>query len=602
MSKYNDLVRVLDALSNEAPAVFKKYHPDSENTPALEQARSKSYIHLFLKAKFGLLTFAEREVFITDGANDGGIDAYYIDKDSKKVFFIQSKFRNSDANFVEKPISYEELLSMDVERVACGETTNAKGVEYNDKIKSFIYALQSIGDLARYSFVVVILANIRKKAEENLHRLVGHYLVEVYNYQRVYSEILLPVITGSFYDPVDLKITLTINRESSGNRIQYYPETEYGECTVNALFVPTIEIAKALYKYKNSILKFNPRSYLELRGGTVNERIAKSITERTTNEFALFNNGITMLSDETEFSDRVGRKNVAEMYLTHPQIINGGQTAYTLCRIYEDCLSNGNFEIFDGKEVLLKVISFGDSDIDANPERQKKKMDLIEAISVATNQQTAVEEADRRANDAVQVELQKLIYDTFGLYYGRKRGEFSDGLNHKYINRNQIIDRDDFLRCRLALENPARARNMGASTLFAKGQFDSLLSSADDYKRYVFNYLVFDRMTRDFLSESGISFYAKYAIVYVANSRYDEDLDIEDYGKVAETVLVDISKKWKEFEQFAMKDSENQSYYFTERDNSEGAMQIDANRQGYYKGRTLLRNLNTFFGIKLNEK
>ncbi len=487
MSKYNDLVRVLDALSNEAPIEFKKYHPNIENIPALEQARARSYIHLFLKAKFGLLTFSERESFITDGADDGGIDAYFIDKELKKVFFIQSKFRNSDSNFVEKPISYEELLSMDVERISEGETTNERGVRYNDKIQSFIKVLQSIGDLGRYTFIVVILANIKKKAEDNLHKLVGHYSVEIYNYQRVYSEILLPVITGSFYDPVDLKITLTVNRESAGNRIQYYPETEYGECTVNALFVPTIEIAKALYKYKNSILKFNPRSYLELRGGTVNERIAKSITGRTTNEFALFNNGITMLSDETEYSDRVGRKNVAEMYLTHPQIINGGQTAYTLCRLYEECLPKNDFTIFEGKEVLLKVISFGDSDIEASVDRQKKKIELIESISVATNQQTAVEEADRRANDAVQIELQKLIFDTFGLYYGRKRGEFSDGLNHGYIKRNQIIDRDDFLRCRLALENPSRARSIGSSALFSKGQFDSLLSDFEEYRRYVFN-------------------------------------------------------------------------------------------------------------------
>lgn len=248
MSKYDDLVRVLDSLCMEAPTEYKKYHPSSDDIPAIEQARARAYIHLFLKAKYGLLTFQEREAYITDGAEDGGIDAYYIDKETRRVFFIQSKFRNSDTNFVEKPISYEELLSMDVDRVSEGETTSINGIKYNDKILNLIRTLQSIGDLARYRFVVVILANIRKKAEENLHKLVGQYEVEVYDYQRVYAEILLPVITGSFFDPVDLKITLTINRESSGNRIQYYPETEFGDCTVNALFVPTIEIAKALYK------------------------------------------------------------------------------------------------------------------------------------------------------------------------------------------------------------------------------------------------------------------------------------------------------------------------------------------------------------------
>ena len=105
-------------------------------------------------------------------------------------------------------------------------------------------------------------------------------------------------------------------------------------------------------------------------------------------------------------------------------------------------------------------------------------------------------------------------------------------------------------------------------------------------------------MTREFLSESGISFYAKYAIVYVANSRYNEELAISSYLETAEGVLHDITQKWEEFEQFAMKDPDNQSYYFTERDNGDGTTQVDANWQGYYKGRTLLRNLNAFFGIK----
>lgn len=344
-------------------------------------------------------------------------------------------------------------------------------------------------------------------------------------------------------------------------------------------------------------MKFNPRSYLELSGGTVNEKIAKTITERNTNEFSLFNNGITMLADESEYSDRMGRKNVAEMYLTHPQIINGGQTAYTLCRLYEACLLSGDFSMFDGKEVLLKVISFGDSEIDADVDRQKKKFELIEAISVATNQQTAVEEADRRANDAVQIELQKLIYDSFGLYYGRKRGEFSDGLNHGYIKRSQIIDRDDFLRCRLALENPSRARSIGSSTLFSKGQFDALLPNAEEYRRYVFSYLVFSRMSREFLLTCGISYYARYAIVYVANSRFNEEISVVDYTEQVKDVLKDITNRWADFEQYAIQDPENKNYYFTERTVGEGATRIDANWQGYYKGRTLLKNLNDFFHI-----
>ena len=105
-------------------------------------------------------------------------------------------------------------------------------------------------------------------------------------------------------------------------------------------------------------------------------------------------------------------------------------------------------------------------------------------------------------------------------------------------------------------------------------------------------------MNRSFLEHSGISFYAKFAVVYVANLSYDEELGIAEYGNAANSVLADIAEKWPAFEQFALKDNENQHYYFVERVNEDGLTQVDANWQGYYKGRTLVRNLNDFFGKK----
>ena len=135
MSKYSDLVRVLDSLRMEAPSEFPIYNPDSDNLQAVEQARSRAYIHLFLKAKFGLLSFEEREHFVTDGSADGGIDAYYIDREHKSVFFIQSKFRNTDSNFEEKTITYSELLSMDVARITQGHDCDEHGEKYNPKFR-----------------------------------------------------------------------------------------------------------------------------------------------------------------------------------------------------------------------------------------------------------------------------------------------------------------------------------------------------------------------------------------------------------------------------------------------------------------------------------
>ena len=215
----------------------------------------------------------------------------------------------------------DELLSMDIDQITDGNTLNENGEQYNGKICQFITELQQISDMPKYKTEIILLANVNSKHKQKLRKITGGYGVEVYNHDRVYTELLFPLISGSYFNPTELKITINVDKESGGHRIQYYPLTQYGDCTVNALYVPTVEIAKILWKYKNSILKYNPRSYLDLASSNVNSKIANSILKLKTNEFALFNNGITMLSDETIYSDKVGKKNKAEIIVLNPQII-----------------------------------------------------------------------------------------------------------------------------------------------------------------------------------------------------------------------------------------------------------------------------------------
>ena len=51
MSKYQTLVSILDQLRREAPSTYKSYHPIESDAEAVDKARSKAFIHLFLKAK-----------------------------------------------------------------------------------------------------------------------------------------------------------------------------------------------------------------------------------------------------------------------------------------------------------------------------------------------------------------------------------------------------------------------------------------------------------------------------------------------------------------------------------------------------------------------
>jgi hypothetical protein len=75
MSKYQTLIKILDKIRAEAPDGYKKYQPPTNNIEQINQARAKAYIHLYLKVKFGIYEFLEREDLITDEGEDGGIDA-----------------------------------------------------------------------------------------------------------------------------------------------------------------------------------------------------------------------------------------------------------------------------------------------------------------------------------------------------------------------------------------------------------------------------------------------------------------------------------------------------------------------------------------------
>jgi hypothetical protein len=60
MSKYDILLKILDQIRAEGIAAgFKSYNASAEDIEWLNQTRSKAYIHLYLKVKFGLLSFAK---------------------------------------------------------------------------------------------------------------------------------------------------------------------------------------------------------------------------------------------------------------------------------------------------------------------------------------------------------------------------------------------------------------------------------------------------------------------------------------------------------------------------------------------------------------
>ena len=439
------LVRVLDGIRKEAAETkhAAQYACGSSDLEAVWQARARAYIHLYLKVMFGLSSFQDRENYVTDGGRDGGIDGYFIDTNSRTIYVIQSKFRITEDNFEKKPIELGELLSMQIKRVLGGEDHDEQGFEYNGKIKGLQRRVNDIPDIGRYGTKVIIIANIENVSSESIKRLTGYEDNEIIDFAKSYSLLLYPVVSGTLFRAVDIGITIDLSNKSTGAKIGYNVAAGGVECDITVVFVPTIEIARVMSLYKNSVLSYNPRSYLEFLGEKVNEAIRESVLQTSGNDFALLNNGITIVCDESSVNEQSGRKNKAQLFLLNPQIINGGQTAYTLSRIYEDTPAADREAIFAGKEVMVKAIAVEVSESDSD---QRRRVALIEKISAATNNQTPVTIADRGSGDPLNIALQQKLFETYGLFYERKRGEFAEGIRHKYLGKEDIISRIHFSR------------------------------------------------------------------------------------------------------------------------------------------------------------
>ncbi len=588
------LVRVLDGIRAEGKATkFESlYANGSENTEYIWQARSRAFIHLYLKVMFGIADFTEREAYVTDGGRDGGIDGYFIDLDERIIILIQSKFRTTKDNFESKPIRLDEILSMQVRRVLSGEETDDDGELYNGKINGLQRRVSEIPDLGRYSYKIVIIANVEGVSDQSLRRLCDGYDPEVFNFQRSYNELLYPVVSGTLFKASGLSVALDLSNKSTGAKIGYTVATDDYECEITVVFVPTIEIARIMSVYKNSILLYNPRSYLEFEGETVNTAIKETILSSRANEFAILNNGITIVCDESAVNEQSGRKHRAQLFLLNPQIINGGQTAYTLSIIYDSLNKEERERVFAGKEVLVKTIALTKNNDVADDET--KRIALIERISTATNSQTTVTTADRASGDPLHSQIQRSLFERFGLLYERKRGEFSDGLRNGYISKDDLVSRTTFARLYLAaagklrpaLQKRIRLATLGPDVGTTPSNLERFMVA-----RYAFEHLQGGR-TNVNRKGYGVILPKVFAATVVA-----QNLEIEDIKSRGWKAANIVQGEWMDFLRFAAANQADFIRTIIDPETGEQQPELRVSRNAFF-GVGFQESVEQFFGIK----
>jgi hypothetical protein len=575
--KYILLINILDNIANNTPEKLGIYHPEENDTDAEIHKRSRSFIHLFLKVRFGILDFDVAESFITDGTNDGGLDAYYIDEEDKKIYLIQSKFSATSENFENNSVNGYELFRMELDRITKGEQTANNGNRYNGKIIDFQQKIkvENMPDISRYQWILLYVGNVsRRLNKEQLLSVSGGVCTEaeVINGKIFYNDILMPYLQHDFFNKKDFVLKIKVNQNQS-NRINYRVNLDNDiHASVHLSFVPTKEIAGMMSKYRNSLLRHNPRCYVGIQRGGVNNAIKESMIDTPLNEFSLLNNGITIICSDYTYTENAGESGVAILQITNPQIVNGGQTAFTLAHILE---TNTDENFFENKEVLTKFILVPDND---------DRILLIDKISKATNNQTPVNIGDRRSNDVELVNLQNQFFDKYGLLLERKRGQFYDSLQKGLVQKKEVLSSELLMRLLLVYRGEvARARSSGNDTMFKSYSldgvdYDKLYLIVDVYRKI--NNLEQDttnQRDRYRVEEWGNGLkYGKLAITYIIFKLINSIDEIDEKLEL-------VKSKWIDFETTVSNHEHNENYY------SDGF-----DYANYYKGRTINEDLNNY--------
>lgn len=567
--KHQLLNNTLDNIAKLALPNLSVYHSDPENADAQIHKYSRAQIHLFLRVRFGILDFNIVESQISDETGDGGLDAYHIDEEKKVIYLIQSKYKTTPEGYLNNDVDWREFFKMELDRIVRGEAGSIAGSGYNGKIKALQQKIRDINDIARWSYILIYLGNVPSAiTKENLLGISGGVCqdAEVLHGNDFYNQVLIPYLKRDFYNKEDFSFEIYINQDRSANRIRYSVDLAGGESAeVQLCFVPTMEIARMMSQYRNSILQYNPRCYVGIRNTGVNADIKESISNTVHNEFSLLNNGITFVCNEVNYNDNTAQRGRASITVSNPQIVNGGQTAFTLAHLYEN---NSDHSIFDRKEVLTKfIIIVGD-----------RREEMIEKISDATNNQNPIKPRDKVSNDLRMIKLQSELFDQFGVLLERKQGEFYDSIKDGLINKEDVFNIVVLMRLLLVYRGfIARARSAGEGILFKDYNLDGI--EVIEIHKLIKIYSQVSSLEqsgeRDGRRRYQVDIWGnglKYGQLAITYAIYQ----LSNHGENLDNCLSQIQSRWLDFENTVANHEHNQAY------SSDGF-----DYANYYKGRTI---------------
>lgn len=350
----------------------------------------------------------EEGVLISDGSNDGGIDAAFTENDGLHI--MQTKYGSSHC--------YEEILGfLDDIKVFIEEPVKNF---WNDRTVKIHNQFEKENNIFFYYITnESILINEYNKIEKRIQEIE-----EQINKVTVKDNISIKILDiNSISDFIDERTSM-VPRIFKGKKFEIIAEKYFINKENNTVIseVALKHLAKFIEKSKKYVFYSNIRNYLGKNN--VNKVVAQTYRDNPKN-FWYYNNGITIVCDNFKEKAKSDIDGWAKIEIETPQIVNGCQTASTIYTEWE----RESSDVKNNKEgtILVKIIK------DTNGKRNE--------ITRYTNNQTAVTGKDFYSLEEFHQKLKKSFQD-LGYNYEIQRKDkvkkSKGNLKYKYLFDNKF--------------------------------------------------------------------------------------------------------------------------------------------------------------------
>ena len=352
------------------------------------------------------LSLEEIEEGITDGSNDGGIDAVYIfanggllkdgddleylkKESSIEMFIITSKH---DDSFEQAVINSEYTTIAEFFNLALANDELVS--PYNERIleKRSLF-IQSYMQLAtklktlkiRYIYVSrgdskLVGENVFSKSQQLVDLTKSYFSDCVVSYDFLGASEILSL----YRKKKEFDLNLPFCEQLSAEKQKYIVL-----CNIKDYYNFLKDDKNELKRY---LFDSNVRDYNGLN--KTNTEILQTLSNDDNVDFWWLNNGITILSSNAVNMGKF-------IKIENVQIVNGLQTSYTIFEYFNNCP-----DAKDDRKLMVKIITETDGEI-----RDK--------IIRATNSQTSIQEASLHATDKIQRDIEEILLK-YNMYYERR--------------------------------------------------------------------------------------------------------------------------------------------------------------------------------------